>query len=164
MINKVLSIVISICAIIFGLIILVISIFHSGPIQDNKIEHISGDFAKYYEVTHAASRGTQITRYVCLAEGRSYIIDTTTYGAFDKEGFLSNVKAGDLLEMMVENKENNSYVLSIYKDGQEYMNYENTQKLLQKNRTIGLYLGAVIILLGLIGLYAVKKTDWSKYI
>ncbi len=150
---------ISVISLAFSVLVLIISIFFSGPFQESEIETIYGIFDNYYEKTHATSRSTETTRSISLKDGSNYIIDSITHRAFDKDSFLTNVKNGDQIKMIVEKSTNKvgSAALGINKDEVEYMNYETVQKARHTNQRIGLIFGVIITLVSLILLYIALK-------
>ena len=149
--------IIGIASVVFGILIIVYAALFSGPYREDQIMRISGVFNEYVENSSWVPE-TDTTRYIRLQDGSRYTIDSITYEAFDKDSLLSNVKTGDSIELIVE-KDNRirPSVLAIYKEGQEYMDYEKAQNERQKNQMTGYVLGAVFFILGLIVLMIPMK-------
>ena len=148
--KKSLKMIIGVILAAIGIGITAVSMFIMGPCRESQLSRVSGAFSEYVEQDQAF-RSVVVTRGIRLEDGRSFIIDSDTQPAFDEDAFLASVITGDSVEMIVRQDESHEpVVLALYHGDREFMDFEASQNARQTNQTIGIILGAVLLLGGLV--------------
>lgn len=155
--NRRFKIAIGVVSLAFGIFIAGASALFSGPYQEDQVMRVSGAFAEYYELNHWAPR-SETVRFIRLRDGRTYSIGSITHPAFRKDAFLADVKAGDLITLIVKKDQRGQPdVLAIYKGDRAYMDYEKAQSARRTNRAVGIVLGAAFTAASLGALFAIRS-------
>jgi hypothetical protein len=150
-----LKIAIGVISTAFGIFLVAVSILFAGPVKESRITRVSGVFSEYAEQPQVG-RSVVATRYIALQDGRVYAVDTET--DFNEDLFLSRVRPGDTVELIVANSQaEEPAALALYKNGEAFTDYEDSRRARQSNQTIGIILGAAFVLAGLCVFFAVRK-------
>lgn len=147
--KKRLKMAIGVVLALIGICIAAVSIFVVGPCRLSQLSRVTGTYSEFVEQDQTF-RGVVIVHGIRLEDGRVFVIGSDTETAFNQDAFLASVAPGDSIELVVRRDGTEEpAVLAVYHDGREFMDFEQSQSARQTNQTLGIILGALLLLAGL---------------
>ena len=154
------KIILSFVVLSFGILIILLSLFTSGPYRDDEIQYVEGVYKEYF--TTPSGKYSE-TGHIVLDDGREVKVSSIISGSFNEDKFLKEVQPGSTISLIVGKYSNRStYALEIESNGIEYLNFDNAQNNETTNQNVGFILGSVFSAIGVVLLIAVFKKSRFK--